>query len=108
MQIFLDHIAIVQPLVYLLEIAFTVSLMLGLFVRASGIVAVLFTCNLLVSLYNDPTEWPWTYMAIVCAHSMFAACQAGRALGLDNLIAQRFIPAFNIDRRLARAIDLVT
>ena len=104
MQAFLDHIAIVQSLVYLLEVAFTVSLMLGLFVRVSGALAVLFSLNLLLSLYNDPTEWPLTYMAIVCAESMFAACQAGRSLGLDNLIVQRLIPVLNSGSRFMRAV----
>ena len=104
MQGFLDHIAIAQPLVYLLEIALTVSLMLGLFVRIFGVIAILFTLNLLISLYNDPTEWPWTYMSIICAHSMFAACQAGRSLGLDHLIVQRLIPVLNAEGTLTRAV----
>ena len=91
MQLLLDHLALVQPLIYLLEVFFTASLMLGFMVRLTGIVAALFTLNLLVGLYNDPTEWPWTYVGIICAHGMFAASQAGRSLGLDNLLAQRLI-----------------
>jgi uncharacterized membrane protein YphA (DoxX/SURF4 family) len=92
MQLLLDHLALVQPLIYLLEVFFTASLMLGFMVRLTGIVAALFTLNLLVGLYNDPTEWPWTYVGIICAHGMFATSQAGRSLGLDNLLAQRLIP----------------
>ena len=38
MQVFLDHIALVQPLVFLLETAICVSLMLGIAVRLAGIV----------------------------------------------------------------------
>lgn len=60
-------------------------------VRLSGILATLFSLNLLVGLYNDPTEWPWTYVGIICAHGMFAAAQASRSFGLDNLIAWRTI-----------------
>jgi uncharacterized membrane protein YphA (DoxX/SURF4 family) len=89
-----DHIAIVQPLVYLLEVFLTASLMLGFLVRFSGIVAALFTINLLIGLYNDPTEWPWTYVGIICAHGMFASAQAGRSLGVDNLIAKNLLPVF--------------
>ena len=40
MQVFLDHIALVQPLVFLLETAICVSLMLGIAVRLAGIVGV--------------------------------------------------------------------
>ena len=85
----LPHIALLQFPVYLTEIAFTVSLTLGLAVRLSGLIAVLFTLQLWLGLYNDPTEWPWTYMAIVFAHGMFAASEAGRCLGLDNLLRLR-------------------
>lgn len=103
MQLFLDHIALVQPLVYLSEIFFTASLMLGFMVRLTGIVAALFTLNLLIGLYNDPTEWAWTYIAIICVHGMFAANQAGRSLGLDNLLAKRLIPGLR-DGLAARAL----
>ena len=52
MQVFLDHIALVQPLVFLLETALAISLMLGIAVRLAGIVGVLFILNLLIGLYN--------------------------------------------------------
>jgi uncharacterized membrane protein YphA (DoxX/SURF4 family) len=86
MQIFLSHIALVQPLVYLSEVFFAASLMLGFLVRLSGVLAALFTLNLLIGLYNDPTEWPWTYVGIIAAHAMFALTGAGRSLGVDNLV----------------------
>lgn len=101
MQGFLDHIAIVQPLVYLSEVFFTASLMLGFLVRLSGTLAALFTLNLLIGLYNDPTEWPWTYVGIIAAHAMFAIDGAGRSLGLDNLLRHR---AGGPLARLARAL----
>ncbi len=86
MQVFLNHIAIVQPLVYLLEVFFAASLALGFAVRFTGIVAALLVLNLLVGLYNDPTEWVWTYVGIASAHGMFALSSAGQSLGLDFLL----------------------
>ena len=103
MQFFLSHIVYVQPLVYLLEVFFAASLMLGLMVRLSSTLAALFTLNLLIGLYNDPTEWPWTYMGIICAHGMFAVTQAGRSLGLDNLVAKRMLPVFGGGGVLSKA-----
>jgi uncharacterized membrane protein YphA (DoxX/SURF4 family) len=88
MQVFADHIAVVQPLVFLLETFFAFSLMFGFMVRVSSLLAALFTFNLLIGLYNDPTEWAWTYIAIIYGHVMFFATQSGRSLGLDYLIAQ--------------------
>jgi hypothetical protein len=85
MQFFLTNIAFVQPLVYLLEVFFAASLAFGFAVRLSGALAALFTFNLLIGLYNDPTEWVWTYVGIICAHGMFAASGAGQSLGLDFL-----------------------
>jgi uncharacterized membrane protein YphA (DoxX/SURF4 family) len=85
-NLFIPNIALLQPVVYLLEILFTISLTLGIAVRLAGTVAVFFTIQLWLGLYNDPTEWPWTYMAIICTHGMFAAACAGRSLGLDHLL----------------------
>jgi len=86
MQFFLTNIAFVQPLVYLLEVFFALSLSCGLAVRFTGVVAFLFVFNLLIGLYNDPTEWVWTYVGICAAHGMFAASGAGQSLGLDFLL----------------------
>jgi hypothetical protein len=108
MQVFLDHITIAQPLVYLLETALAASLMLGIAVRLAGVVGVLFILNLLIGLYNDPTEWPWTYVGIICAHGMFAVAQAGRSLGVDNLVAKKLIPGLPYNGVLARALAVTS
>jgi hypothetical protein len=107
-HVFVPYIAVLQPIVYLTEIFFTVALSLGLFVRLAGLIAVLFTAHLWIGLYNDPTEWPWTYIAIICAHGMFVAAEAGRSLGLDNLL-RRSPPAFlTRNATLARAAMLAS
>jgi uncharacterized membrane protein YphA (DoxX/SURF4 family) len=108
MQFFLDHIVIVGPLVYMLEVAFAASLMLGLMVRLSGVVAALFIFNLMIGLYNDPTEWVWTYVGLIITFAMFAVTQAGRSLGLDNVIAQRMLPVLETNRGLVSVIRWAT
>ena len=108
MQVFVDHLALIQPVIYLLEVFFTASLMLGFLVRLSGLLAALFTLNLLIGLYNDPTEWPWTYVGIICAHGMFAVTQAGRSLGVDNLLAKRLISWTPDKGPVARALALAS
>jgi hypothetical protein len=101
MQVFLDHIGLVQPLVYLLEVFFATSLAFGFAVRFTGIVAALFIFNLLIGLYNDPTEWVWTYVGIMFAHGMFAVEQAGMSLGLDHLLQRgAVLPARSSAARL--------
>lgn len=83
MQIFNAHVALFQTPVYLMEVGLTASLMLGLAVRAAGVIGALFIFNLMIGLYNDPTEWVWTYGGLIVAHAMFAIDGAGRSLGLD-------------------------
>lgn len=104
MQVFLDHIAVVQPLVFMLELFFAASLMLGFLVRFTGVVAGLFALNLLIGLYNHPTEWAWTYIAIICLNGMFAATQAGRSLGLDRLLATGSFPGLDNTAGFARTL----
>ena len=100
MQFFLTNIALVQPVIYLLELFFAFSLACGFAVRFTGVVAALFIVNLLFGLYNDPTEWVWTYVGIACAHGMFAADSAGQSLGLDRLL--RLKPILPANSRLAQ------
>ena len=82
--------------------------LLGVAVRLAGVIAVLFTLHLWIGRYNDPTEWPWTYVAIICAHGMFAATEAGRSLGLDNLLRGQWSGVFANRQPLLRAYRLVS
>lgn len=108
MQVFVDHIAVAQPLVYLLEIFLSASLMLGFAVRLSSVMAALFTFNLLIGLYNDPTEWPWTYIGIIFTYTQFAMNDAGRSLGLDHLLRLRPLALLSGDGVAARAWRLAS
>jgi hypothetical protein len=103
MNFFLGYITVVGPLVYLLEVAFCASLMLGLMVRLSNIVSSLFILNLLIGLFNDPTEWVWTCVGLIISFTMFAVAQAGHSLGIDNLLAKRLLPLAEQDTPLIRA-----
>jgi len=85
-HLLLPNIALLQPVVYATEIFFTLALSWGLLTRFAGLLAVAFTLHLWVGLYNDPTEWAWTYAAIVISHGMFVASAAGRSLGLDGML----------------------
>ncbi len=106
--LFLPHLNIVQPLVYLTEIFFAVTLSLGVLTRFSSLIVVLFTAHLWIGLYNDPTEWPWTYIAIMIAHGMFITGLAGRSLGLDNLLHRNRPNFLARSPVLQKAFDLAT
>lgn len=46
-----------DPIVFLAELSFAVSLLLGFGVRVTGAIAVLFVLNLWIGLYRHPHEW---------------------------------------------------
>jgi uncharacterized membrane protein YphA (DoxX/SURF4 family) len=85
----LPFINVIDPLVFLAELAFAVSLMLGLSVRFVAIVAAAYSLHLWLGLYRHPAEWPWNYMFLAIVHVQFAVYAAGRSLGLDAIIRRR-------------------
>jgi uncharacterized membrane protein YphA (DoxX/SURF4 family) len=85
-HVFLPNLAIINPLVFLAEISFAISLMLGIGVRFFATVAALFSLHLWLGLYLHPGEWPWEYVFIVVIHVLFVAYAAGRSLGADALL----------------------
>jgi uncharacterized membrane protein YphA (DoxX/SURF4 family) len=85
----LPNIAFFGPLVYAIEVAIAVSLILGLFTRASAALGALMAINLWLGLYNAPGEWPWTYMFLVVIQLLFVISPPGRSLGIDTLLWRR-------------------
>ncbi len=108
MRFFLDHVTIVGPLVYMLEVGLAATLMLGLMNRLTNIVGALFVTNLLIGLFNEPSEWVWTYVGLICTQFMFAAAQSGRSLGFDNIVAKRLIGFTAQNTPLVKALRLVS
>jgi hypothetical protein len=75
--------------VFLAELAFAVSLMLGVGVRLVATIAAIYSLHLWLGLYRHPAEWPWNYMFLAIVHVQFAVYAAGRSLGLDALLRRR-------------------
>ena len=88
-SVYLPFINVIDPLVFLVELAFAVSLVLGFSVRLVAIVAAAYSLHLWLGLYRHPAEWPWNYMFLAIVHVQFAVYAAGRSLGLDELIRRR-------------------
>jgi uncharacterized membrane protein YphA (DoxX/SURF4 family) len=85
-EILVPHIALLQPLVFLAEMSFGISLILGLAVRLSSVFGILFALQLWLGLYLLPNEWPRLFMFMVFTLGQFAVFGAGRSLGLDALL----------------------
>ena len=91
-DVVLPNIAVFGPLVYLVELAIAVSLLLGLFSRAGALLGLLMGANLWLGLYSADNEWPWTYMFLVVIQAWFVIDPPGRALGADALLRRRGTP----------------
>jgi uncharacterized membrane protein YphA (DoxX/SURF4 family) len=85
----LPNIAIFGPLVYAIEVAIAVSLILGVATRLSALLGALMAINLWLGLYNAPGEWPWTYMFLVILQLIYLIDPPGRSLGVDALAWRR-------------------
>jgi len=82
-----NHAAIAAPSQGLTEISLGVLLVLGLLTRPAALVAFVFLASLWVSEWG--TAWIWELLVPVLASLALAVGRAGRAWGLDALLAQR-------------------
>jgi hypothetical protein len=88
----LPNMKIFGPIVFVAELVFAGSMLLGLAVRFVGALAIAYTLQLWLGLYDNPSEWPWTYMFLALLMFVFVVEPAGRSLGLDAWL-RRNVPA---------------
>jgi len=82
-----SHAAMAAPMQGLTEITLGILLVLGLLTRPAGLVAFLFLGSLWISEWG--TSWIWELLVPVLASLALAVGRAGRAWGIDALLAQR-------------------
>ena len=90
----IPHLYLFGPIVFLAELTFAVSLILGLGVRLAGVLAIFFVLHLWLGIYlpGAPAEWSWSYVFLATLMFLFALHGAGRSLGLDAWL-RRHVPA---------------
>src|SRR5437870_5165202 len=59
-DVVLPNMIFFGPIVFVAELAFAASMMLGLGVRLVGVLAVAYALHLWLGLYGNTAEWPWT------------------------------------------------
>jgi uncharacterized membrane protein YphA (DoxX/SURF4 family) len=91
-DIVLPRMSVFGPIVFLAELTFATSMILGLAVRFVGVLAIAYVLQLWLGLYGDSAEWPWTYMFLAMLMFLFVLDGAGRSLGLDAWL-RRKVPA---------------
>ena len=87
MGLMASHAAMAAPLQAATEISLGILLVIGLCTRPAAIVAFLFLASLWVSELG--TSWIWELLVPVVASLGLAVGRAGRAWGIDALLARR-------------------
>jgi uncharacterized membrane protein YphA (DoxX/SURF4 family) len=82
-----SHAAMAAPMQALTEICLGILLAIGLLTRPAGFVAFLYLGSLWVSEWG--TAWIWELLVPVLASLALAVGRAGRAWGVDVLLARR-------------------
>jgi len=87
MGLMASHAAIAAPVQAATEISLGILLVIGLLTRPAAFVAFLFLASLWVSEWG--TSWVWELLVPVVASLGLAVGRAGRAWGIDALLARR-------------------
>ena len=87
--VYLPYLHFIQPVVFLAELSFACSLILGFGVRLFALLSTGFVLHLWLGLYRHPNEWPWTYVFLAMLMVLFIVYAAGRSLGADALLRRR-------------------
>ncbi len=89
-NIVLPNIAVFGPIVYAVEVAVGVSLILGVLTRWGGLLGLGMAANLWLGLYSAPGEWPWTYGFLILLQCIYVIDPPGRSLGVEALNRRDF------------------
>ena len=85
-EVMLPLLPLFQAVGFFGEMFFAVSLMLGVAVRLSSLLAIGFVVQLWLGLYRVDFEWPWLFWFMIFTLGWFIVHRAGRSLGLDALL----------------------
>jgi uncharacterized membrane protein YphA (DoxX/SURF4 family) len=87
MGLMASHAAMAAPMQATMEISLGILLIIGLLTRPAAFVAFLFLSSLWISELG--TSWIWELLVPVLASLGLAMGRAGRAWGIDGLLARR-------------------
>ncbi len=96
--------------IWSMEAFIFVSLILGLFSRLGGLVAIAQSSQLVIGLagISSPNEWEWAYHLMLVLSLIIFAFAPGRYFGLDTLIRPRLLAAKAKGSRLAGGVAWLT
>jgi hypothetical protein len=106
------NIRVMGYVIWLAEAFIVVTMLLGLFTRLGGLVALGVSGQLFVGLANvaipGDYEWEWAYLLMIVLSIMMIGLTPGRILGVDSLIRRALAPAVQRGSRLAKLVTVLT
>jgi hypothetical protein len=102
-NVFMPTIRVTGWLLWLAEAAIFVLLLLGLFSRLGGLIAVAVSAQLMIGLSGipNPYEWEWAYNTIFVLSLLLFAFAPGRVFGVDAWLRPRLLAAKQRGSRFA-------
>jgi hypothetical protein len=88
-DVVLPHMSLFGPIVFLAELVFAGSMLLGLAVRFGERAGHRLHAATLARTLRNSSEWPWTYMFLALLMFLFAVEGAGRSLGMDAWLRRK-------------------
>ena len=88
MGVVVSHAAVAAPMQAVTEIGLGILLVIGLLTRPAAFIAFLYLASLWVSEWG--TSWIWELLVSVMASLALTVGRAGRAWGVDALLARRW------------------
>jgi hypothetical protein len=109
-NVYLPYLQFFDPIIFLAEFTFAVSLILGLGVRLVSTLAVIFVLHLWLGIYQPgtPAEWPWSYIFLAVVMFFFALDAAGRSLGLDAWLRRHFASVRDGTGLIGRVLNIAS
>jgi hypothetical protein len=103
-ELVLPNLTLFGTLTFVVELALGMALVAGVLTRLAATVGFLWQVNIALQAFNVPGEWYWIWPLLTLPQFTFAACGAGRVLGLDAWLRQRLAGARIGWARLALAL----
>lgn len=92
-DVVLPNLTLFGTLTFVVELALGIALVAGLLTRLAAAVGFLWQVNIAIQAFNVPGEWYWIWPLLTLPQFTFAACGAGRVLGVDAWLRQRLAGA---------------
>jgi uncharacterized membrane protein YphA (DoxX/SURF4 family) len=103
-EVVLPNLTLFGTLTFVIELALGIALVAGVLTRLAATAGFLWQVNIAVQAFNVPGEWYWIWPLLTLSQFTFAACGAGRVLGVDAWLRQRLAGARIGWARLALAL----